>query len=100
MLQATSLELNSMNGVIEKPALFPSLQGRSVFISGGGSGIGESLVEHFCSQGARVCFVDIADEASNTVVERIRKNGHTVPHFIKCDIRDIDALRRAVTEAG
>jgi D-xylose 1-dehydrogenase len=46
-------------GAIEKPATYPSLAGRSVFISGGGSGIGESLVEHFAKQGAKVCFVDM-----------------------------------------
>ena len=89
-----------MSGIIEKPAVYPSLAGRSVFVSGGGSGIGASLVEHFCAQGAKVCFVDIAEEPSRAVVERMQKQGHAVPHFIKCDIRDIDALRGAVAEAG
>ncbi|HLF22123.1 MAG TPA: SDR family NAD(P)-dependent oxidoreductase, partial [Aestuariivirga sp.] len=87
-----------MHGVIEKPAIYPSLEGRSVFITGGGSGIGEGLVEHFCRQGARVCFVDIAEEASRALVARL-KGGHAVPHFIPCDLRDIEALRRAIAEA-
>ena len=100
MLSASSLDRSSMNGAIDQPAVYPSLQGRSVFISGGGSGIGESLVEHFCSQGARVCFIDIAEDASRAVVEHIRDRGHAAPYFIKCDIRDIEALRHAVTEAG
>jgi D-xylose 1-dehydrogenase len=89
-----------MHGAIDKPAVFPSLEGRSVFITGGGSGIGESLVEHFCRQGARVAFVDIAEEVSRAVVERIRAEGHPAPHFIKCDIRDIEGLRAAITEAS
>ena len=89
-----------MNGTIDKPAMFPSLVGRSVFISGGGSGIGECLVEHFCQQGAKVCFIDIADEASRGVVDRMRSQGQAIPHFINCDIRDIEALRRAIAEAG
>jgi NAD(P)-dependent dehydrogenase (short-subunit alcohol dehydrogenase family) len=89
-----------MHGAIDKPAVFPSLEGRSVFISGGGSGIGESLVEHFCRQGARVAFVDIAEEVSSAVVERIRAEGHPAPHFIKCDIRDIEGLRAAIAEAS
>ena len=89
-----------MNGSIANPAVFPSLHGRSVFISGGGSGIGESLVEHFCRQGAKVCFVDIADEPSKALVERLRGEGVSVPHFIHCDLRDIEALRAAIAEAG
>lgn len=89
-----------MHGAIDQPAMFPSLKGRSVFVSGGGSGIGESLVEHFCAQGAKVCFVDIAKEASMAVVERLKNAGHDAPHFIACDLRDIEALRLAVAEAG
>lgn len=89
-----------MHGAIDKPAVFPSLEGRSVLVSGGGSGIGESLVEHFCAQGARVCFVDIAEDASRAVVERVKGHGHPAPHFINCDLRDIDALREAIAEAG
>ena len=89
-----------MHGAIDKPATYPSLQGRSVFITGGGSGIGESVVEHFCRQGAKVCFVDIAEAPSLALVERMRAEGQSVPHFIRCDLRDIEALRKAVAEAA
>ncbi len=85
-----------MQGAIDKPASYPSLEGRSVFITGGGSGIGACLVEQFCGQGARVCFVDIADEPSRALAERLKP----APHFIHCDLRDIEALRRAIAEAG
>ncbi|MCB1432971.1 MAG: SDR family oxidoreductase [Alphaproteobacteria bacterium] len=88
-----------MNGTIEQPAHYPSLVDRSVFITGGGSGIGESLVEHFARQGARVCFVDIAEEASQALVQRLKAEGAATPHFIRCDLRDIDVLRQAVAEA-
>ncbi len=87
-----------MHGVIEKPAIFPSLGGRGVFITGGGSGIGESLVEHFCQQGAKVSFVDIARDASNALVDRLKTIG-PAPRYIPCDLRDIEALRAAVAEA-
>jgi NAD(P)-dependent dehydrogenase (short-subunit alcohol dehydrogenase family) len=88
-----------MNGTIEEPAHYPSLADRSVFITGGGSGIGASLVEHFARQGARVCFVDIAEDPSQALVQRLKNEGATAPHFIPCDLRDIDALRSAVAEA-
>ena len=89
-----------MNGVIEKPAVFPSLEERSVFITGGGSGIGESLVEHFCQQGARVSFADIADDASQALVARLKGQGLAAPHYIHCDLRDIDALKKAIAETS
>ena len=87
-------------GSIEKPAVFPSLAGRSVFITGGGSGIGESLVEHFALQGAKVCFVDIAEEASRAVVERLRGHVQHNPLFIRCDLTDIGDLQAAIAQAG
>ncbi len=89
-----------MQGAISKPAVYPSLEGRSVFITGGGSGIGESLVEHFCRQGARVCFADIAEAASRAVVDRLKDQGLAAPHFISCDLRDIEALRAAIAAAA
>ncbi|MDH6233441.1 NAD(P)-dependent dehydrogenase (short-subunit alcohol dehydrogenase family) [Mesorhizobium soli] len=89
-----------MTGEIENGAIYPSLKDRSVFITGGGSGIGESLVEHFCAQGSRVAFVDIAEEPSRRLVERIRAKGDPAPHFIPCDLRDIESLRKAIAEAA
>ena len=88
-----------MNGYIDRPATFPSLKDRSIFITGGGSGIGASLVEHFCQQGAKVCFADIADGPALDLLARLKDKGQAVPHYINCDLRDIDSLRRAVAEA-
>lgn len=77
-------------------ASYPSLSGRSVFVSGGGSGIGASIVEHFAAQGARVGFVDIDEDSSSALVERIRAAGHSAPLFVPCDIRDIAAYQSAI----
>src|SRR5947207_14907833 len=89
-----------MAGEIADAAIYPSLEGRSVFITGGGSGIGESLVEHFCAQGSRVAFVDIAEGPSRALVERIAAKRHSRPYFIPCDLRDIESLRMAIAEAS
>ena len=70
-------------------AIYPSLKGRSVFITGGGSGIGASLVRHFAAQGSKAAFVDIAVEASEQVVTDVAAAGDPKPLFIRCDLRDI-----------
>ena len=80
-------------------AIYPSLKDRAVFVTGGGSGIGASIVEHFCAQGSKVAFVDIAREASETLVKAIAGKGLPAPLFIACDITDIPALQKAIAEA-
>ena len=81
-------------------ASYPSLKGRTVFISGGGSGIGASMVEHFCAQGSKVGFVDIDEAASTTLVNKIGAAGHPAPLFRKCDVRDIKAFQAIIGEVA
>lgn len=79
-------------------ATYPSLKDRVVFVSGGGSGIGASIVEHFCRQGAKVGFVDVDERSSLELVTAMADAGHHKPYFLPCDLRDIDALRGAIAE--
>lgn len=81
-----------------KLAHFPSLKGKNVFVTGGGSGIGEAIVSAFVEQGARVAFVDIAVEASLALCERLAAAGFAKPVFRHCDIRDIAALQSTIRE--
>ena len=76
-------------------ASYPSLAGRTVFVTGGGSGIGAAIVAHFVQQNAKVGFVDIDEQAAAAVLDECRGNGGVV-HFEKCDVRDITALRYAI----
>ena len=89
-----------MRGHIDNAAIYPSLRDRSVFVTGGGSGIGESVVEHLCAQGARVTFVDLAEAPSQALVARIAAKGDPAPHFTRCDLRDVAALQAAIEETG
>ncbi|MDN2673116.1 SDR family NAD(P)-dependent oxidoreductase [Janthinobacterium sp. SUN026] len=79
-------------------AKYGSLQGKRVFITGGGSGIGESLVAEFAAQGAVVAFVDIAVEASEALCRRLAEAGWTAPVFRHCDITDIASLQAVMAE--
>ncbi|GAB4238167.1 MAG: SDR family oxidoreductase [Kiloniellaceae bacterium] len=79
-------------------AIYPSLKDRVVFVTGGGSGIGASIVEHFCQQGAKVGFVDIDDAASGRLADDMAAAGYHKPVYVNCDLRDIAALRNAIAE--
>jgi NAD(P)-dependent dehydrogenase (short-subunit alcohol dehydrogenase family) len=81
-------------------AKFPDLEGASVLITGGGSGIGAALTEGFMRQKARVAFVDIAEGPSNALADRLGNELGVRPLFLKADLRDIEALRAAVAKAA
>ncbi|MEM1360612.1 MAG: SDR family oxidoreductase [Pseudomonadota bacterium] len=78
--------------------IYHDLDGVSVFITGGGSGIGAALTEGFLRHGAKVTFVQRSD-ASDFVTEMAEQTGNR-PRFIQCDITDISALQASIVEAG
>ena len=74
------------------------LENKRVFITGGGSGIGASLVEHFCEQHAEVYFIDINEEASNKLISECKNKKLAIPNFIKCDLLNIKELQRVISK--
>jgi len=79
-------------------ARYPSLNGQVVLVTGGATGIGESIVTQFARQGARVAFFDIQDEPARRLVEVLTAEGCPVPHYLHCDLTDVRALQCAVEE--
>jgi D-xylose 1-dehydrogenase len=73
--------------------LYPSLQGKVVFISGGSSGIGADIVKAFCAQGSKVAFNGTKPNGGDALIDEIVKAGHPAPVYQQCDVRDIPALQ-------
>jgi NAD(P)-dependent dehydrogenase (short-subunit alcohol dehydrogenase family) len=76
---------------------FHDLKGKHVFITGGGSGIGAFLTAGFLSQGAKVSFVQRSD--AGAFIDQMQATHGTSPHFIACDLTDIDAVKSAMQSA-
>ena len=74
------------------------LKNKRVFISGGGSGIGATIVEYFCEQNSEVYFIDIDIKASEKLIKNIKKKRLRIPNFIECNILDIKKLQNIIKE--
>lgn len=74
-------------------ARYSDLAGRSVFISGGATGIGKDLVEAFAGQGCKVLFADIDQEAGAAL------QAACGAVFVACDVTDDAALQGAIDQA-
>jgi NAD(P)-dependent dehydrogenase (short-subunit alcohol dehydrogenase family) len=79
-------------------AVFPDLKEASVFITGGGSGIGAAVTDGFLQQGARVAFIGRSD-ASDFVAQMEATHGRR-PLFLRGDVTDTDRLSQALSEAA
>jgi D-xylose 1-dehydrogenase len=77
-------------------ATYPSLRGRTAFVSGGASGLGEEFVRQLAGQGARVAFVDIDGDRGTALQRELGEN----TLFRPCDVRDIPNLQSALAAAA
>lgn len=75
---------------------FPDLKDQTVFITGGGSGIGAEFTRAFAAQGAKVGFVSLRRRTADRLCDEVEESHHHRPLFIRCDVRDIDTLRQAM----
>jgi NAD(P)-dependent dehydrogenase (short-subunit alcohol dehydrogenase family) len=73
--------------------VYPSLRNKRVVVTGGGSGIGAAIVEAFVRQGARVAFLDIADDDSKQLERQLETASPTPPRYYRCDLKNIEAIR-------
>src|SRR5206468_1705878 len=76
-------------------ATYPSLIDKTVLVTGGATGIGASLVEHFVAQGAKVGFIDI-DARAGTLLAAALADARNVPLFLPADLTDTPAMLSAI----
>src|SRR6476469_3090593 len=72
-------------------AQYPSLKDRVVLVTGGATGIGESMVRHFAGQGSRVAFLDVQDEPGQNLSKEV-----AAAQYLHCDLADVRELQAAV----
>ena len=78
-------------------ASYPSLKDKVVLVTGGATGIGESIVKNFLEQGSNVAFLDKDNELGNKVVKKLdNKNNKVI--FKECDLVDIIDLKKKIKE--
>ncbi len=79
-------------------AIYHDLKDKVVLVTGGGSGIGSSIVEHFCEQGSIVYFIDINEEASKKLVSDCKSKKISVPNYVNCDLLNIKNLQESIKD--
>ena len=74
-------------------AVYPSLNNKIVVVTGGGSGIGESITRSFIKQGSKVAFLDFNEKDSIKLIKDLNADNL---HFEFCDLRDIEQLKNSI----
>jgi NAD(P)-dependent dehydrogenase (short-subunit alcohol dehydrogenase family) len=76
---------------------YPSLKDKVVLVTGGASGIGESIVKKFLEQGSKIAFIDKEEDFGQDLVKKLDSYNHKAL-FKKCDLVDIKSLKNTINE--
>ena len=82
---------------MSKIAIYPSLEDKVVLITGGASGIGESIVKNFLEQGSKVAFIDKEEKLGKKLVKKLDQYKYKAL-FKKCDLINIIKLKQTIKE--
>jgi 2,5-dichloro-2,5-cyclohexadiene-1,4-diol dehydrogenase 1 len=76
-----------------------SLKGKSIIVTGGGSGIGRAATEILVAQGALVTIADLNETGGHAVADATNKLGPGQAQFVRTDISDEESVRAMVDAA-
>ena len=79
-------------------ATYPSLKDRAILVTGGATGVGAAIVTAFASQGSRVAFMDIQNDAAEKLASALAAQGFEAPIYYPCNLTDIEALQQTVAQ--
>lgn len=79
-------------------AVYSSLKGKIVLVTGGASGIGESIVEAFVQQGSLVVFLDVQDDAARSLIQNCHPLDCTPPEYFHCDLTNTPELQSVMQD--
>jgi D-xylose 1-dehydrogenase len=94
-----NMPAGAANGAATATAVYPSLKGKRVVVTGGGSGIGAGFVEAFARQGAQTIFIDILASESTQLVQALSDAPSKV-QFHRVDLTDLAALESFFQSLG
>tara|TARA_Y100001935_G_scaffold254394_1_gene263314 strand:- start:431 stop:1291 length:861 start_codon:yes stop_codon:yes gene_type:complete len=84
-----------MNGMLKEN----SLKNKVILVTGGGSGLGKSMVEYFVELGANVIITSRRKELLDEVAKKINAENESEVFPVPCDVRNIDEVEKVVDEA-
>src|ERR1700752_3582699 len=74
-----------------------TVQGKTVLVTGGTSGIGEAIAPAYAAEGADVVITGRSEARGRQIADSLTKDGANV-RFIRADLEDIDDVRRLADE--
>ncbi|MDC7285961.1 SDR family NAD(P)-dependent oxidoreductase, partial [Bifidobacterium thermophilum] len=74
-----------------------NLDGKTVVVTGGASGIGLATVNAFIDKGSKVVLADFNEQAGKTIEQQFKNEGKEVK-FVKVDVSDEQSIKNMVAE--
>tara|TARA_B100001057_G_scaffold219494_1_gene219870 strand:+ start:10226 stop:11086 length:861 start_codon:yes stop_codon:yes gene_type:complete len=76
-----------------------SLRNKVILVTGGGSGLGKSMVEYFVELGANVIITSRRKDLLDEVAKKINAENESEVFPVPCDVRNINEVEKVLDEA-